>query len=297
MHFFVFDAGRFRQGQTLSLSDESSGSSQHYLLLDKFYYSGLLVAGLKPLSWRVPSDRDHDYDAFAANATAKRLINLANYLDFGSLASIPAEEFFGAAVWQLYKSIQSPYKSVLKLLLMEAYASEYLDITLLSRRYKQKIEAKEPELDDIDPYILMYTKVEEHLNACGNRTRLEVLRRSFYLKTNERLSQPAPMCGDLNWRREVLTVLTTTWGWSDQQIARLDNRYRWKIGTVLEERRGLINTFKQSYAALSQFARDHSNDSRISERDLHTLGRKLYSALERQPVKVEVVTRGTCANP
>ena len=297
VHFFVFDAGRFRQGQTLSLSDESSGSSQHYLLLDEFYRSGLLVAGLKPLWWRVPSHHDHDYDAFVANATAKRLINRADYLDFGSLASIPAEEFYGAAVWQLYKSIQSPYKSVLKLLLMEAYASEYPDITLLSRRYKQKIEAKEAELDDIDPYILMYAKVEEHLNACGDHTRLEVLRRSFYLKTNERLSQPAPMRGDLNWRREVLTVLTTTWGWSDQQIARLDDRYRWKIGTALEERRDLINTLKQSYAGLSQFAREHSNDSKISERDLHTLGRKLYSAFERKPAKVEVVTRGICPNP
>ena len=55
VHFFVFDAERFRVGETLSLSDESSGSSQHSLLLDEFYRSSLLVAGLRPLWWRVPA--------------------------------------------------------------------------------------------------------------------------------------------------------------------------------------------------------------------------------------------------
>ena len=49
VHFFVFDAVRFRAGETLSLSDESSGSSQHFLLLDEFDRSGLLLAGRPPL--------------------------------------------------------------------------------------------------------------------------------------------------------------------------------------------------------------------------------------------------------
>lgn len=96
-------------------------------------------------------------------AFEKRQIDHRDYIDFGGLSSIPADEFFGAAVWQLYKSIQSPYKPVLKLLLMEAYAAEYPNITLLSQRYKQNIESKEIDLNAVDPYILMYTKTEEYL--------------------------------------------------------------------------------------------------------------------------------------
>ncbi len=38
------------------------------------------------------------------------------------LSSLSAEEYFGASLWQLYKSIDSPYKAVLKTLLLEAYS-------------------------------------------------------------------------------------------------------------------------------------------------------------------------------
>ncbi|XPE60849.1 class I adenylate cyclase [Shigella flexneri] len=43
----------------------------------------------------------------------------------GGLSSLSAEEYFGASLWQLYKSIDSPYKAVIKTLLLEAYSWEY----------------------------------------------------------------------------------------------------------------------------------------------------------------------------
>ena len=296
VHFFVFDADRFRRGETLSLSAESSGSSQHYLLLDEFYRSSLLVAGLKPLWWRVPQSRDADYDDFVKEVFEKRIIDRRDYIDFGSLASIPADEFFGAAVWHLYKSIQSPYKSVMKLLLMEAYAAEYPNITLLSQRYKNNIESKEIDLNAVDPYILMYTKAEEYLKTQDDPVRLDVLRRSFYLKTQIQLSECAIGTDD-DWRSAVLAEMTQTWGWAQYQVIRLDQRDTWRINTAIEERRDLINTLKESYAALSQFARDHSTDRKITEHDLHVLGRKLYAAFEKKPAKIEVLTGGICSNP
>ena len=296
VHFFVFDADSFRRGETLSLSAESSGSSQHYLLLDEFYRSSLLVAGLKPLWWRVPRTRDEDYDEFVREAFEKRQIDRRDYIDFGGLSSIPADEFFGAAVWQLYKSIQSPYKSVLKLLLMEAYAAEYPNITLLSQRYKRNIESKEVDLNAVDPYILMYTKTEEYLQTQDDPVRLDVLRRSFYLKTHLKLSESSLGTSD-DWRSEVLADMTQSWGWSQHQVIRLDQRDAWRINTAIEERRDLINTFKKSYAALSQFARTHSTDRKITAHDLHVLGRKLYAAFEKKPAKIEVLTGGICRNP
>jgi adenylate cyclase, class 1 len=296
VHFFVFDADGFRRGETLPLSTESSGSSQHYLLLDEFYRSSLLVAGLKPLWWRVPRTHDADYDDFVAEAFEKRLIDRSSYIDFGGLSSIPAEEFFGAAVWHLYKSIQSPYKSVMKLLLMEAYAAEYPNITLLSQHYKRNIESKEVDLNAVDPYVLMYTKAEEHLKAQDDPVRLDVLRRCFYLKTHLTLSDNSPGA-DVDWRGAVLAGMTQSWGWTEHQVNRLDQRDAWRIDDAIEERRDLINTLKESYSALSQFARNHSTDSKITEHDLHVLGRKLYAAFEKKPAKVEVLTGGICTNP
>ncbi|MGR8918057.1 MAG: class I adenylate cyclase [Gammaproteobacteria bacterium] len=296
VHFFVFDAARFRRGETLSLSDESSGSSQHCLLLDEFYRASVLVAGLPPLWWRVPAAHDHEYDAYVEAERVRRLLDPDDFIDFGALPTVPAEEFFGAAVWHLYKSIHSPYKSVLKLLLMESYAAEYPDITLLSTRYKQKVESSGVDLNAIDPYILMYTKVEEYLMARNDPARLEVLRRSFYLKANLSLSRASRRQSD-DWRLELMQRMVAAWDWSAEQVERLDARDDWGLDIAVEERRDLTATLQDSYAMLSAFARQHANESKISERDLSVLGRKLYAAFEKRPSKVEVITRGICRNP
>ncbi len=296
VHFFVFDATSFRSGEDLSLSDESSGSTQHYLLLDEFYRSSLLVAGLPPLWWRVPGCHEHDYEAYVEAVEARRVIDRGNYIDFGALPDIPVDEFFGAAVWQLYKSIHSPYKSVLKLLLMEAYAAKHPDTTLLSVRFKLDVEAGELDLDALDPYILMYRHVEEYLKSSDDAMRLDVLRRSFYLKANVLISRTDRRAND-DWRVAVMQRLVGDWGWSPEQIQRLDQRADWGLDVAIEERRDLTNTLKRSYATLSRFARDHANDSKITKTDLHALGRKLYAAFEKKPSKIEVVTRGICADP
>ncbi|MBI5618671.1 MAG: class I adenylate cyclase [Gammaproteobacteria bacterium] len=297
MHFFVFDAERFRRGETLSLSAESSGSSQHSLLLDEFYRSGLLIAGLPPLWWHVPIEEDARYEEYVAEGLQQRRFSPRNYVDFGGLSQIPPEEFFGAAVWQLYKSIESPYKSMMKLLLMETYASEYPKIALLSHRYKKALVQEGLTLNDLDPYISMYRKVEEYLMANNDPVRLALLRRAFYIKANEDLSQAVDPRQSKNWRRETLEQMTLSWGWTKADLLHLDRRGDWKLDTAIEERRALIKALQKSYAVLSDFARRHGKDKKITESDLNVLGRKLYAAFEKKPGKIEIVTRGICKDP
>jgi adenylate cyclase class 1 len=296
VHFFILDAERFRDGETLTLSDESSGTSQLSLLLDEFYRSSLLVAGLPPLWWRVPARYDKDYSDYVDAAVARGVIDRTDYIDFGALPTIPADEFFGAAVWHLYKSIHSPYKSVLKLLLMETYAAQYRDIRLLSTRYKSNIEANEADLNALDPYILMYTQVEEYLREAQDSVRLEVLRRCFYIKANLALSSTANHHRD-DWRVEVIESMVSSWGWTDNQVKRLDQRADWGLEIAIEERRDLSSTLNRSYALVSHFAKEHASESKISRNDLHVLGRKLYSAFEKQSSKIDIITGGICANP
>lgn len=295
LHFFVFDAERFKRGETLSLSAESSGSTQHCLLLDEFYRSGLLLAGLKPLWWAVPPAEEHRYDDYVEEAERRRVLARAAYVDFGGLARIPAEEFFGGTVWQLYKSIESPYKSVMKLLLMEAYAAEYPDTALLSHRHKLALLAG-ASLDELDPYVAMYRKVEEYLRARGDDARLRLLRRAFYIKTNEALTQAADPRQPA-WRRLSIEHLVRDWGWTRDTLAHLDQRQRWRVDSAIDERRELIKTLQSSYAALSEFVRRFATDKRITQLDLTVLGRRLYAAFDRKPNKIDLVTRGLCSAP
>lgn len=296
IHFYVFDPERFRRGETLSLSAESSGSSQHYLLLDEFYRSGLLLAGLKPLWWYVPAHEETNYDAFVESAVKQRRIAASDYVDFGGIPAIPAAEFFGAALWQLYKSIDSPYKSMMKLLLMESYAADYPDVGLLCHRYKLSLCSSSVALDDLDPYLAMYRRLETYLLSKHDTARLELLRRAFYLKTDEPLSTPADP-RQAGWRREILENMVGAWGWSPAAILALDRRAHWRIDTAREERRELVKALQKSYAVLSEFARTHGRAQRITDADLNILGRKLYAAFDKKPHKIELITRGICQSP
>ena len=295
VHFFVLSAESFRSGQTLSLSDESSGSSQHALLLDEFYRSSLLLAGLPPLWWCVPKEHEHRYDDYAAELIAENAAFGRDYLDFGGLSGIPASEFFGAGVWQLYKSIDSPFKSVLKLLLIESYVAEFPDIHLLSYRYKTLISEAETGINDVDPYVLMYRKVEEYLRQSQDNERRGLLEKCFYLKINLPLSKRK--IADDDWQSNLLTEFVGYWEWPAKQLNYLDNRPHWKIQDAIEERKIIVSALNKSYALLSDFARNRDEKKKISRYDLHTLGRKLYAAFERKPAKVDIITRGICKQP
>lgn len=291
VHFFLINPEHFKEGRHDDLSQESSGTAQHYLLLEEFYRTGLLLAGRYPLWWLVPPGQEEHYEEYAKALVERRYISQSEFVDFGNVAQVPAEEFFGAALWQLFKSIDSPYKSVLKLLLMELYTSQYPNIELLCHRFKQDIYSGETSLDRLDPYIMLYRRIEEYFQKISDLDRLDFARRCFYFKVNERLSTPDnPRY--TNWRRELMRSITESWGWGGVYLEMLDARPAWKINRVLRERKILVAELTQCYRTLSNFARDHAGLMLINQKDITVLGRKLYAAFERKAGKVEIINRG-----
>ncbi|MEM7027204.1 MAG: class I adenylate cyclase, partial [Pseudomonadota bacterium] len=288
IHFFVFSAAEFKHGKQQGLSTESSGSAQHYLLLDEFYRSSLLIAGKTPIWWLVPPEYEHQYDDYIQSLIDKNLIIKDDYLDFGSVNKIPAAEFFGAAVWQLYKSIRSPYKSLMKLLLIEVYASEYPNIDVLSVMFKALVYEKIKNIDELDPYLLMYQKVEEYLMIHNQRERLELFRQSFYYKINEPLGNQVKK---RSWRRNLFQSMTMDWGWTQDRFQLLDMRKDWHIAEISQQRNRLMNSLTESYRFLSSFARQNTEVSLVSETELNILGRKLYAAFERKSGKIDIINR------
>lgn len=295
IHFFIMDAEAFKQGRHDNLSSESSGTAQHYLLLEEFYRTGLLLAGRYPAWWLVPPDRESEYERYVYNLKHKRFIREDECIDFGGVPTIPSEEFFGAALWQLSKGIDSPYKSVLKLLLMEVYANEHPRADLLCQRFKRAIYGGETNLGNLDPYIMLYRKIEEYLQARGEAPRVELLRRCFYFKVQEKLSVPVNARYQ-TWQRELMQDMIKPWAWSHDDLEVLDSREQWKIDAVAEERQALVAQLTQSYQFLSKFARSHTQLSRISQQDVNILGRKLYAAFERKAGKIEIINREISAN-
>lgn len=284
--FFLIDENRFRHNESGSLGGEDCGSTQHILLLDEFYRTAVRLAGKRILWNMVPGEEEAHYDEYVLSLYAQGALTPNEWLDLGGLSSLSAEEHFGASLWQLYKSIDSPYKAVLKTLLLEAYSWEYPNTQLLATDIKHRLHQGEIVSFGLDAYCMMLERVTRYLTDINDTTRLDLARRCFYLKVCEKLSLAKACVG---WRREILSQLVSEWGWSEERLAMLDNRANWKIERVREAHNELLDAMMQSYRNLIRFARRNNLSVSASPQDIGVLTRKLYAAFEALPGKVTLV--------
>lgn len=303
VHFFLMRSDEFSTQQAQSLSSEASGSAQHYLLLDEFYRTALWLAGKIPLWWFIPATQEHNYTNYRDQLLGKRFVNRDEVIDFGGLPDIPANEFIGAGIWQLYKAIESPYKSVLKLLLLEVYANSEADGRTdienentingepLALSFKRAIYAQDPDADALDPYVMVYRRIEQYLQKHNQSQRLDLVRRCFYFKVNKSLSRTSRL-PNKTWQRKLLEELVKNWHWSAHQLHMLDNRAYWKAPHVITERALLVNELNHSYRLLSELSKHQQSDIAISSDELIVLGRKLHAAFERKAGKIEWINPG-----
>ncbi|BES69620.1 class I adenylate cyclase [Marinobacter nanhaiticus D15-8W] len=287
LHVFVFSASEFREGrQRVEVNGENCGSAQHYLLLDEFYRTGIYLAGCYPLWWLVPSDQEADYDLLADQLRDFRFIRADQYIDLGSVPAIPPAEFLGAGVWQLYKGIDAPWKSLLKLLLIECYARTREEGPL-SLEFKARVYRGMTAPDRLDPYVMLYQRLEKWLQSLDATERLDLVRQSLYLKTGIPLTRLERV--SRSWQSALLTELVEGWGWDRRRIGVLDDRQRWRAGDVQALRRIIVSELTHSYRFLSRLARTHAVKAAIRPEDMSLLGRKLYAAFQRKAGKVELI--------
>ncbi|PSF12293.1 class I adenylate cyclase [Marinobacter fuscus] len=290
LHVFVFSAADWRAGrQRAEVTGENCGSAQHYLLLDEFYRTSIHLAGQYPLWWLIPVEYEHDYDRCRRQLLDCRFIRAGDYIDFGPVPEIPREELPGAGIWQLYKGIDAPWKAILKLLLIECYGVDR-DTPLLAARFKQAVHHGVICADALDPYLLLYQRLELWLLTQDAPERLELVRRSLYLKAGLPLSRAGTTGGQ--WRTELLRSLVADWGWDSDDIAELDDRQRWRAEDVVALRRTVVAELTHSYRLLSGMAREQGTRAAISPADVSLLGRKLFAAFQRKAGKIELINPG-----
>lgn len=287
-YFFLMDPDKFRSGMQGELSEEGCGSTQHFLLLDEFYRTAILVAGRKPAWWLVPLAQQHVYELFLNNIFKRRMVEPDHYLDFGPVNEFPVTEFLGAGMWQLYKAIDSPHKSAIKLMIADIYAAEYPNTIPLSQRYKEALYKNTNDPSELDPYILAYRVIEQYLMRKGDTQRLDMVRRCFYIKVGIKASKLADQ-PHLTWRENLLIQLLEEWQWGHERIAHLDDIDQWTVHEVAAERKLIVAELVKSYQALTEFGRQYGSAETMNASEMSILGRKLYAAFERKPGKVEFI--------
>lgn len=292
LSLFIVDVNRFRNNYHDCLMGDNCGSTQHMLLLEEFYRTSNVIAGKLLLWFRIPLDltingiQYASYEQCIDALVNEKVIDRNDWLDFGPLQSLSAEEYFGASLWQLYKSIDSPYKAVLKSILLEAYFWEYPNSYFIASEIKQLIHQNKTDYFDFDPYYMLLEKVTHYLIAIGDKERLELARQCFYIKIEAKLSVKT---ANPTWRHDILHKLVKAWGWNSEKLIHLDHCHSWKITDVCQANDQLLNTMMTSYRNLLNVGRRNNLEAQISPRDLAILTRKLYATYEVLPGKVSII--------
>ncbi len=286
LHFFLMNAAEFRSGQQVVNADsEHSGSTQHLLLLDEFYRSSLWLAGRQPSWWLIPTKYEKHSQSYLEQLSDRQLIHDVHWINFGSIATIPAAEFVGAGLWQLNKGLKNPYKSLLKLLLTQHYASQYPKIRPLCWDLKDTVHSGNIKPLACDGYLLMLNRVSAHVAAEHDEKRLELLRRAFYFKAHLPLTK-ASQGQKRQWRYQELQQIVDEWHWTQAQLSHLDHRDEWQVHEVQTERNALVNEMLTSYRYLAAFSNKYAKKIRINRQDLTLLGNQLYAIYDAKPGKV-----------
>lgn len=263
LHVFLVTENQFKAGVKSGFDKESSGSAQHWLLLDEFYRSAITLAG-KPIRWHL-SPASEPTDA----------------IDFGHPSSIPAQEYFGAMMWQLYKGIDSPEKSLLKALLLESYFNDFPNTQLLSVQWRHLMHGNE----FTDHYQLLLQRISQHLIRLNDHKRLTLVRECFYLKCAPALSfikQGTP----LDYQQRQLQKLVDEWAFSAEQIRHLDRQARWSPVDSQQHHQALVAALLESYQLMKDLAKSHDVDEAMYPQELTILSRKLYSAYQASHTKI-----------
>ncbi|MCF6274454.1 MAG: class I adenylate cyclase, partial [Robiginitomaculum sp.] len=124
--------------------------------------------------------------------------------------------------------------------------------------------------------------------ARNQKERLELFRQCFYIKIKEPLSHEVKKN---SWRRGLFKQIVLDWGWTNEQFVLMDGKREWQIDMIAQQRNRLMNALTESYRFLSAFARQNTEVSRVSQTELHVLGRKLYAAFERKAGKIDIINR------
>lgn len=289
VHFFLVNSEQFSQGHDIPISDESSGTTQHYLLLEEFYRTAIYIAGKLPAWWLVPPEQEYNYSTYLKHLIDNRFISENEVIDFGGLESIPAEEFITATLWHIYKSLNSPHKSLLKLFLMECYASEYPQPEWLCFELKTAIYQGTFDVDRLDPYLLIYTKVEDYLLLSNSTHRLKLARQCFYLKIMGTSSKALDYNSRL-FRENYIKKIAEQWNWSPDILPALNKQKSWDIKKATQEHSVIRIQLKHSLRMILSLAGEYVEYNFRENNDLKLISRKLHTFLEKKPGKVEIIT-------
>ncbi len=181
VYFFLTDVEDIRKCNFGNIDFESSGSTQKNVLKEEFYRTSILICGKIPFWWIAcdpagPTDYKKD---FAQNQ--KNDFGEADLIDLGDLHQVEQSEYYGAALWQLNKSLTHPLKSIIKMLTLKMFLESPQD-ELLCSKFRRVVLYPEDKKTLPDPGLFTMQQVLDYYASRASREHFEFIKKCFYLR-------------------------------------------------------------------------------------------------------------------
>lgn len=296
VHFFPTDIKKVQKNYFGEADKESAGTAQARFLKEEFYRTFILVAGKMPFWCLTPAGiSDEEYVKY--KEVAKQSPNLETNLliDIGNLNEITTEEFFGAALWQMNKAMDSPYKSVLKMAMLEGFLDPEVKSQLLCNIVKSRIHEKMPEKKDwkhFDPYVVMFDHILHYYKIKKRTDVIDLLETCFYIKSGFKATKYYRNKNNLNFKEKIILDYTESWRWDQNKLDDLNDFKEWGFEKVLSLGKEVHNFLIQTYRNLADRLKTENKVKQlISDQDMTVLGRKLFSFYSPKPGKIQLMKR------
>ncbi len=289
-HFFINDHNEVRNNIFGESDSESTGSALAKLLKEEMYRTMIIVTGKVPFWLIAPVECDDERYSKLMRLIQenKTLLKREEYIDMGNVDDISNGEFFGASIWALIKSFKSPFKTLMKMGILEDYMFTETKSNLLCHQVKKKIFNGTPH-DEIDPYLLMFSRVQKFFQDKKEEKQVDALRAAFYLKVGTQVSGEELVKGSSHWKKIILIRMIKEWGWDDKKVDRINKYYiDWQMNQKVELGDRINKILMGSYKNISEKNSTlDASESLITKKDTNLLGRKLFSAYRSAPNKIE----------
>jgi len=285
-HFFPMRMDDVRDNRFSSGDEESSGSAQALLLKEEFYRTALKLAGKNIAWWITPVGADKKaYDTCIKASRRYPIAGKPRLEDFGHLAPIPPDEYFGGSLWQMVKAVHSPFKSVLKLGLLETYADPKTSPLPLCDRIKNNLTLNRRGVRRTDPYATLFSTLHAYYANQGDKEAAALLTESFIFKAN---LCDIPFFMDLAARPEDQSLITTLFGTGYVKPDKVCNSdAAWTFDKSLKMGSGvrhyMVNTYQRIQSGLSA---NGKTDVFINAEDLTRMGRRIGANFSKKKHKI-----------
>jgi len=284
VYFFISDVEAIRMSQFGRVDAESSGSTQQHILKEEFYRTCILICGKIPLWWLCYSTNLKIEYSEALAAIEDENFGDYDLIDFGNLEKVPTNEYFGAALWQFQKSLSSPLKSIIKMVLLKMLLDAPQE-KLLCHQFRELVFAKKPGEPFPDCGIFSTEAIFMAYKG-KKKSLLQFIKECFYLRCDIKLYDRKR-----TKKTELASAFYKRHPLERETIHKLEKAESWDFKEQIEFGKRLLFHLHQIYREISAANVDIASDS--DRRDLTVLGRKISAFYLNKNAKVSILPNPT----